>query len=188
LLFPNRQYLLDWARYGHLNQHKGFWNDLIFAEKSPPIIAIFLNALMTTTIWIAFLLINPSTPVNSSHQHSILQLLLSPLITISMILSYAMVTQILMFNSSPHAKGLTIAVITTLVMMPPLLAIMTRSSIFWLFSPFPMIALYKGSIVAYFIGLGLQLAILGLLTAKLKQQIYLVGASETQPLFAGSRR
>ncbi|MGK7944005.1 MAG: hypothetical protein AB4058_06005 [Microcystaceae cyanobacterium] len=189
LLFPSHQYLLDWSRYGHFNRNKGFWKDLVWGEKSPPIITVFINALMTTLIWIGFLLLEPSSLLepysmfDSYTKLSILKLLLLPIMTISIILIYAMVTQILMLNSSSKAKGLTIAVMATLTILFPLMAFLLKVPSLWLFSLLPVIALYQGSTVAYFIGLGLQLVILGLLTAKLRQQIYLAGASETQPLF-----
>lgn len=187
VLSPSYQSLLDWARYGHLNHHKRFWKDLAFGEKSPPILAVLINVLIPTLIWfIALVFYNQSDHYsNPFDELSALQILLCPLMTISMILIYGMITQIFMLNQSKNSKIIMTSVILALIIIPAFAATFTKLPILFIFTPIPVMAFYpfhQGSLLASFIGFGLQLVILGALTVKLKRQIYLVGASETQTL------
>ncbi|MHC5719890.1 MAG: ABC transporter permease, partial [Nostoc sp.] len=56
VLSPHRQDVQDWARYRHqgVSSHKSVWQDLIWSEKSPALVAIAINLIIVTIPWLVW--------------------------------------------------------------------------------------------------------------------------------------
>ena len=192
-LCPNRQSLLDWSRYGHLSRKQGFWSDLIWGEKSPPLVAMAINILIPTLIWVTWLIFSVdevwmsgdmAIPKNMIGMMLILFLAMS---TLSMMLIYVTLVQIVILTKRHSSAIWSINAITVLIALPIFMGVLlmintVQVPLLWMFTPLPILVLYKGSILTCVLGFSLQLGILGLLIAQLKKQIHLTGSSETQTL------
>jgi hypothetical protein len=187
-LSPSHQTLLDWARYKHQSytRNRGLWNDLIWGEKSPAIVAIAINLLITAVIWIPWLL--------SLSDRSLADLYLSKpkailglFLTMGIVAIYAAIAQQLTIKFKPSRINLVAALGSVIVILPLaiggiLAAEQIQFPLIWIISPFPILCFMQGAIATAILGLGLQFTLLGFLIKKLTEQIQKVGASKTQIL------
>jgi hypothetical protein len=185
---PNRQYLLDWSRYRHQNytRDRGIWKDLIWGEKSPAIVAIAINLLITAAIWIAWLLFLPED-VLSNPDLSKLEAILAILLTIGIILIYAVISHVLLLTKQVRSRTNRMAIFATIIILPLLISgVVQLIDIpfpqIWLFTPLPILFFGQGSIITAVLGFCLQLIIIGLLTWQFTKQIQKVGESATKAL------
>ena len=193
-LSPRRQALLDWARYRHKSSstRKGFFNfslrqDLIGGEKSPAIVAIAINFLISVAIWIPWIILVLGQ-VESKESFTSLVALLGLLLTMNVILIYAAISQVMLFMNQWQRVLWIVGTVGVLVAVP--LAISATLGItllhmpfVWLLSPLPILALTNASATTIVLGLLAQFSILGLLTRQLTRQLRHAGESDSKALF-----
>jgi hypothetical protein len=196
-LSPHRQALQDWSRYRRENRStsKGFLNpalmqDLIWGEKSPALLAIAINLLITATIWVPwfFLWSHEVWQANFQLQEGLLGLL----VTMNLILIYTAFVEVTLYmKKSQQALWITgnfgaliiLSLFSWGVLRIEPLKIM---SFLFLFSPLPALALINTSGTTVFLGLLAQLSVFGLLTLQLTRQLKKAGESASKAIFAGN--
>ncbi len=193
-LSPNRQTLQDWARYRRKSSSssKGILNrslmqDLIWGEKSPALVAIAINLLITAAIWVPWALLWSGKDLQGTFKTP--ELLLGLLLTVNLILIYATIAEIMLFMKPSQralwASGTLGAVFVLLVVSQGVLKIEPLKIPFlWFFSPLPAVALVNASATTIFLGVLAQLSVLGLLTLQLTRQLHKAGESTSKAFFA----
>jgi len=190
ILSPHRQTVQDWARYRHRNT--SWLKDLIWGEKSPALLAIFINLLITTTpIFLAILL-------TIGYKPNIL--FLSAALTISFFLIYATIAQLILLQKTSKraiwAYGTIGAVFFVTSMITSFVDSFSRRALMQsLFSPYPFwlfsfydstdsdaIEFIKHPETTLLIGLCLRISVFILLTLQLKRQMRILGESATKVL------
>jgi hypothetical protein len=184
ILSPHRQTVQDWARYSHTNNHtnkfKSLWQDLVWGEKSPAIVAIAINAIFCAGLLVPWILIWPEETEKNAALGGLL-------LFVSLTLIYAVVAQLMLLMKT-HKRGIwAAATVGTLIVLPfivfALLSIDPDDQpVFWLFT-----AVYWGateytswtSVLLAFAG---QVAALGGLTWLLKRRVNQLGESATKAL------
>ncbi|MGA7938213.1 MAG: hypothetical protein WCA35_31980 [Kovacikia sp.] len=191
-LMPQRQMLLDWARYRRerVSSAKKFWSqsiikELVFGEKSPALLAIALNLLIPVAILMPWIV----TWNNTENQ---LQACATMLLGISFVLICAAIAQIILFSKAPKRGLWASGAVGALIFMPPLvLGVLSFSPsqvpIAWLFSAFALLALTHTSMTTVFASFLAHLGILALLTTRLTRQLRKAGESETKALLASAK-
>ncbi len=192
-LSPQRQALQDWARYRHQGKstRQGFWKsslvrDLLWGDKSPSVLAIAINLLITALPlmgWILFW----SVEVNYK-----LEAFFTVIFSLSVILIYAAIAQLMLLMKTPKraiwATGTLIAVIS----LPPI--ILTVLSIYpgqnggglWLLTAFPWSNVMQyASPILILQAILIQVGVLGVLNWQLTRQLGRAGESASKALFAG---
>ena len=193
LLSPQRQTLQDWARYRHQQVNndqtaivKGLAlslkQDLIWGEKSPALVAIAINLVMTVAIWIGWILLWGNNEIKLS---SILTLIMS----LNLILIYAAIAQLILLMKVKKPVIWATAILSGLIVLPPvalLLASITPDKFpnLWLFSTFPWISLpYKfAPTTPMLIAIIAQWSVSILVTLQLTRKIRKLGESNSQKL------
>ncbi|NET59558.1 MAG: ABC transporter permease subunit [Symploca sp. SIO2E6] len=197
-LSPHRQTLLDWARYRRYNSSshpQSFWHrplikDLIWGEKSPALVAVGINLLITAVIWVPWLLLLPEQLLQQDDLTT-LKALLSLLLTMNLILLYGAIHQLTLFlkTSKPElwTTGIMVAVMSLPFLMGGILGVEPLQMPFVLmFSPFPVLALVNGSITTVFFGLLAQLGVISLLSLQLTKKLQKAGESESKALLTSA--
>ncbi|MFB2936055.1 ABC transporter permease [Aerosakkonemataceae cyanobacterium BLCC-F154] len=190
ILSVQRQALQDWARYRRerIGNRWGFWSrdlikDLLWAEKSPSILAIAINLVVTFVIlsaWVVF---------SSSNWNSILALPLLA-VTMSLILIYATIVQLILLMRAKKRMQWAAVVVIALVVLPPIfLGVLSVSPdnfpLLWLFTVFPWAVTQNASdalVGVIFTAFVCQLGIFAVLNGLLNRQLKVVGKSETKAL------
>lgn len=101
-LSPQRQPLQDWARYrrestrNHLKNRQLF-QDLLWAEKSPNMLAIFANIMITIVLWTSWIL-TAKLKFNSDQDHQNWQVIFRLVLLGGLILICATVAQLILLN------------------------------------------------------------------------------------------
>ncbi|MEH2440098.1 ABC transporter permease subunit [Nostoc sp.] len=196
ILSPHRQAVQDWARYRHqeFSSRKSVWQDLIFAEKSPAIVAIAINLAIVSIPWIVW--ISLTSVIDTVHSHwagdnfDKFKLLLALALSVSLMLIYATIAQLILLLKTPKRSFWAIGTLGTAMFLPSLiLGLLGISSsaypTVWLFSTFPWVAIEYASATTIFMAFLAQLSVLALLNFKLTRQVRLVGESATKALLAG---
>jgi hypothetical protein len=194
-LTPHRQTLLDWARYRHqMNNPQYLWQDLLTGEKSPAIIAIFVNALISIILWTAWALLIPKESNFDLDELTIPKIIFALFLTVAIGLIYALILQLclLMKTSKRVIMG---SVILSLVIITPLVlggifaanpAHFNNINLIWAFSPMPFLVLMEGGISSALVGFCGQILILSFLTQNLTRKLQKAGQSETKVLLTQS--
>jgi hypothetical protein len=197
VLSPRPQALRDWARYRHTSHfsdkgllHRSLMQDLIWGEKSPALVAIAINFLLTAAIWLPWIVLGLGQ-AESHKDLTVPKALLGLLLTLNVILIYVAIAQIMLFMS--RWKQSVWIVGTVGVLVGTLLAIWATMGIsplhlpfLWLLSPLPIVALTHATATTIFLGLLAQVSILGLLTLQLTRQFRKLGNSTSKKLFTQS--
>ncbi|MEH2201000.1 ABC transporter permease subunit [Nostoc sp.] len=196
ILSPHRQAVQDWARYRHqeFSSRKSVWQDLIFAEKSPAIVAIAINLAIVSIPWVVW--ISLTSVIDTVHSHwagdnfDKFKLLLALALSVSLMLIYATIAQLILLLKTPKRSFWAIGTLGTAMFLPSLiLGLLGISSsaypTVWLFSTFPWVAIEYASATTIFMAFLAQLSVLTLLNFKLTRQVRLVGESATKALLAG---
>lgn len=192
-LSPRRQALQDWACYQRHNHspHKSFWHhslvqDLIRGEKSPALVAIAINLLITTAIWMPWILLG-LTQVKFEENFTSLAIFLGWLLTLNATLIYAAIAQILLFMRKPQRLLWGTGTLGILIGLPIIGAFLQLEALqiplLGLFSPLPVLTLSNASAPTILLGFLAQLSILGLLTLQLTRQLRKAGESASKALF-----
>ncbi|NER48364.1 MAG: ABC transporter permease subunit [Symploca sp. SIO1A3] len=197
-LTPHRQSLLDWARYRRYSSssnRKSFWHrpliqDLIWGEKSPVLVAVGINLLITAVIWIPWVLWIPEALLQQDNLTT-LKAFFSVLLTMNLILLYGAINQLVLFLKTSKPELWATGVIGTVIALPfvisGILGVEVMQMPFLLmFSPFPMLALVNGSLTTVFFGLLAQLGVVGLLSLQLTKKLQKAGESESKGLLTSA--
>lgn len=187
-LTPQRQALLDWARYRKQkpSSRKGLLNssllrDLIWGEKSPAIVAIALNGAITSIILVPWIIVTTA----SSDKLAFLMALVLSLISI---LVYAATAQLVVFMQTQKQGLWIIGTLITVIILPPLvltlLSVDSAKAPIWLFTVFAYKAIDNAGVFSIFLALLGQLSLLTLGSWQITRQIKKAGVSESRALFA----
>jgi hypothetical protein len=187
-LSPHRQALQDWARYRQ-NKVSALVKDLLWGEKSPAVVAIAINLVISCTIMMAWILCWPVGIEGSSRMQVISGLAL----TLNLLLIYATLAQIMLLMKSQWRAIWAAGTVVTVNLLPALILSLLSISPehewggLWLFTSSPWDALK--SVSAMFVAqvILVEWTILGVLSWQLTRQLHKVGESASKALFANSR-
>jgi hypothetical protein len=192
VLSPHRQDIQDWARYRHqdVSSRKSVWQDLIWAEKSPALVAIVINLTIVAIPWLVWIALTSVFDTDYSDNFDKLKVLLAVALSISIIMIYATIAQLILLLKTPKRSFWAIGTIGTVTLLPPMiLEILGISSwnhpTVWLFSTFPWVAIQYSGATTVFMAFLAQLSVLALLNFQLTKQVRLAGESATKALLAG---
>jgi hypothetical protein len=187
-LTPHRQTLQDWSRYRHKmnDRRRSLWQDLVWGEKSPAIVAIALNLIILIVLMLPFVLL---APVNEYRMPTIYGLFLES----GIVLIYASIAQLILLMKTSKRVTIAIAVIASLVILPLAYFIVagveTKQLVWvWMFTAFPVVATENVSIATIALAIffqGLAIAVLNLRLSYLLQE---VGESSTKTLLLNKTR
>ncbi|MFS0513422.1 ABC transporter permease subunit [Nostoc sp. UIC 10607] len=197
VLSPHRQDVQDWARYRHqgFSSHKSVWQDLIWAEKSPALVAIAINLTIVTIPWLVWISFTSVFDANDgqnllSHDIGRFKVLLAIALSISLMMIYATVAQLILLLKTPKRSFWAIGTIGAITFLPPMILEVIGISSWkypnvWLFSTFPWAAIEYAGTTTIFMALLAELSVLALLNFQLTRQVRLAGESATKALLAG---
>ena len=193
-LSPGRQALQDWARYRHQGKstRAGFGKtslvkDLLWGEKSPAVLALAINLLITALpiiTWILFWSVELDYKLDA---------LSSTMFSLSIILIYAAIAQLMLFMKTPKRAIWATGTLIAIIAVPPI--ILTVLSIspgqnwggLWLFTAFPWNQVMQyASIMLVWQAMLVQVGILAILNWQLTRQLKRAGESASKALFARS--
>ncbi len=188
VLSSHRQVLQDWARYRQQQgtNHKawGIVHDLIWGEKSPPIVAIAINLVIATTpfwLWIA---------LGNDLGFDKLKALLAVAFFICITLICATLAQLMLMMKTPKRSLWATGTIGAVLILPSILLLVLEiepydNPIPWLFSSFPWAGIESAATSVIASALLTECLIWGLLTVQLTRKLHKAGESATQALLAG---
>lgn len=201
ILSPQRQTLLDWARYRHRHHHEsqthprqhGFsaslWHDLIWGEKSPATVAIAINLGIMAAILLPWILTWPREYYRS-------EVLIGLAMSMTLIAIYGAIVQLLLLMKNQRRAAFATGALGLSLAVPTLLGGVLFSGgeqmlgqFVMLFSPilwgtfFSSISTLPPFLI--FVAMGGHLALLTTLTAQLSLQLQKAGESSTKRLIAG---
>lgn len=183
-LSPHRQTVQDWARYSHNNKHKNkfksLWQDLVWGEKSPAIVAIAFNAIFAAGLLFPWIFLWPEETIKTAALGSLL-------LFITAIMIYAVIAQLMLLMKNQKRGIWAASMVGTLIILPVI--VLSAFSLepddqpfLWLFSAFSWAGIEHISLNALLLAFVGQVAILGGLTLLLKRRVNHLGESATQAL------
>ncbi|WP_298906209.1 ABC transporter permease subunit [uncultured Nostoc sp.] len=197
VLSPHRQDVQDWARYRHqgVSSHKSVWQDLIWAEKSPALVAIAINLTIVTIPWLVWLSLTSIVDANDGRTWIVndidrFKVLLTIALSISLMMIYATITQLILLLKTPKRSFWAIGTLGATVFLPPMILEFIgisswKHSTVWMFTTFPWAAVESAGATTVFMALLADLSVLALLNFQLARQVRLAGESATKALLAG---
>jgi ABC-type Na+ efflux pump permease subunit len=194
-LSPHRQACTEWVRYRHQNRStqkglvkRSLVQDLISGEKSSALVAIAINLLITTAIWVPWILLwgDETSPQMIKTQH----VLLGWLLTMTSTLLYAALIELMVFVKALRwLVGIALTGVALLVLQLVLASVLGIVSLnmplLWVLSPVPAIAVAFSPTTTIFLAWLAQVAILGVFTLGLVRQLHKAGESTSKALLAG---
>ncbi|WP_373526435.1 ABC transporter permease subunit [Nostoc sp.] len=197
VLSPHRQDVQDWARYRHqeVSSHKSVWQDLIWAEKSPALVAIAINLTIATIPWLVWLSLTFVIDANGvktllSNDIDRFKALLVIALSISLMMIYATIAQLILLLKTPKRSFWAIGTLGAAIFLPPMILEFIGISSWkyptvWMFTTFPWVAIEHAGLITIFMALLADLSVLALLNFQLTRQVRLAGESATKALLAG---
>ena len=197
VLSPHRQDVQDWARYRHqeVSGHKSVWQDLIWAEKSPALVAIAINLTIVTIPWLVWLSLTSIVDANDSRTWIVneidrFKVLLTIALSINLMMIYATIAQLILLLKTPKRSFWAIGTLSAAVFLPPMILEFIgisswKHSTIWMFTTFPWAAVESAGVTTVFMALLADLSVLALLNFQLTRQVRLAGESATKALLAG---
>jgi hypothetical protein len=186
-LSPQNQTLQDWARYRHYTSKQGniLWKELLLGEKSPSLVAIAINVLITN------LYVIPSFTIFPLHEKTT-NVFWGLVISTGTILLCAALAQWILMGKSKYKKIFAAANVTAIMIAPLVIYSVVHLytgagyytskyevPLWWLFTSFPAIAVNEttfSTIALTILGQWLAITFLSMqITQKLRQ----AGKSET---------
>ncbi|MEH2248252.1 ABC transporter permease subunit [Nostoc sp.] len=197
VLSPHRQDVQDWARYRHqgVSSHKSITQDLMWAEKSPALVAIAINLTIVTIPWLIWLSLTSIVDANDGRTWIVneidrFKVLLTIALSISLIMIYATIAQLILLLKTPKRSFWAIGTLGAAVFLPPMILEFIgisswKYSTVWMFTTFPWAAVEHAGVTTVFMALLADLSVLALLNFQLIRQVRLAGESATKALLAG---
>jgi hypothetical protein len=201
MLSAHRQTLLDWARYRHVEssslqtvsgtatskrRRSSLWQDLVWGEKSPAVVAIAINMLITAAILLPWIIFHPEGMEKWT-------IVVGLVISLNLVAIYASLAQLTLMMKNQRRGWWAMSAVALAIGLPLIAGVILYAEFrsgtatgLLLFSPLHWVSLIEG--VPAFMPL---LAIVGqwgaiaLLNAQLAKNLKRVGASESKPLLAG---
>lgn len=179
-LSPHRQTVQDWARYSHCNSFKSLWQDWVWGEKSPAIVAIAINAIFAASLLVPWIWLWPNETNKTAA-------LVNLLLFISSTTIYAVIAQLILLMKIQKLGIWAATVIWALIVLPliglQLLSLAPDDQPFlWLFSALYWTATEYISLNYALLAFVAQITILGGLTLLLQKRVNYLGESATQAL------
>ena len=190
VLSPQRQALIDWARYRHqrASTRKGFWNralvqDLIVGEKSPALIAIAINLVIATIPSFVWILLWPTEYLDK------IKGLFAVAFFVSLMIIYASIAQLMLLMKTQKRSLWAAGTIVGLNVLPLMILQVLSVSTYdnptpWLFSTFPWMGIEHAPTTTTFMALLSEWGVLVLLNLQLTRQLRRAGESASKALFA----
>lgn len=189
ILSPVRQNIQDWARYRHQNnRNQSLLQDLLWAEKSPAILAIGINLVIASIPVIACIAI---TPENSNISDiGKMKTLLTVVLSITLMLMYASIIQLMLLMKNPKRYVWAGCTVGAIAFFPPIILSVLGLEAYnhpsvWVFSSFPWAGIQESAITTIFMSMLVDLTIVTVLNWRFKQQVQILGESATKALLAG---
>ncbi|NJN22339.1 MAG: hypothetical protein HC812_15615 [Leptolyngbya sp. RL_3_1] len=186
-LVCDRQTLQDWARFRHTRQVRmALWQDLLWREESSPLLAIALNLLLATLLFVGWFLANYGSLLDTPT--SIQTFAIAVAMAVGSLFFAALASQILLLL--PRQKnGLWFGTTTSISAMAfPTLAALLNVARIEFYPQMTTLLGMKPDLALFTITLGL----LGTLTTVLGvchyRQLAIAGSSELKHLFQGTAR
>ncbi|HEY9806438.1 MAG TPA: hypothetical protein V6D04_07715, partial [Candidatus Obscuribacterales bacterium] len=192
LLSPQRQALLDWARYRHTMsdrtsgaRQRSLMADLVWSDKSPALVAMLLNLALVAVMlggWIVW----------QADDAWRLTLLAGLALSFTLLAIYAAIAQFSTLAKSQQQTLQTAVAIGGAALIPPLVLLLLsqgepdQAQELMLFSPLLWLVLEHVSRTAIALSLLGQWSLLGLLAFRFAKKLEGLGASETKALLVGS--
>jgi ABC-type Na+ efflux pump permease subunit len=186
VLSPHRQIIQDWARYRHQNHRdKSVFQNLVFGEKSPAIVAIVINLLIATTPIIIWILFSSTNFYNGSVDKN--KVILAMVLALSLMLMYATIAQLMLLMKNPKRYVWTVGTIGVAMFLPSIILLVlgispSKHPILWLFSTCPWAAIEYTQTTTIFMALLAELTVVVLLNFQLNRQVKVLGESATKAL------
>jgi hypothetical protein len=196
VISPRRQAVVDWARYRHQNiSHSRlvwrniWWQDWIWLEKSPSVVAMAINLIITTIPLLILIVVAAILNWDLLNEIGQDKAILAVAFYITWMMIYATLAQRMLLLKTPKRSLRAIASVAMVIFLPiislTVLGIQpSEAPILWLFSTFPWSAFKDSTTPTIFIALFVQLSILILLNLELLRQVRLLGESATKALLA----
>jgi hypothetical protein len=183
ILSPHRQTVQDWARYRHQKTDKSLFQDLMWGEKSPALLAIFMN-LVIVAIPIMVVWTRRPDIFNA-------KVLLTVFLSITMMMIYATITQLVLLMKTRKRTMWAISTLGVVMYLPAIILLLlgdspAKNPTLWLFSSFPWVGIKYTAIPTIFVALLVELSLITLLNIQLKKQVRILGESATKALLFGS--
>jgi hypothetical protein len=177
---PQRQQLLDWARYDRIQSPKS-WLDWIRGKRSPGTMAIALNLAMTGAIWLPWVLL-----FNASVEDKI-KAIAGLLLSANLIWFYAVLAQLILLLKRGASGVWALSLLSLVIFLPMFLLLPLENKVpaLWMFSVFGSgwILLEKVSLVTVFFSLLSQWALMVGTNLYLTKHLQRVGESASKQLF-----
>lgn len=178
---PQRQQLLDWARYDRFNSAKS-WLDWIQGKRSPATMAIALNLAMTGIIWLPWVLLFNATVEDK------IKAIAGLLLSANLIWFYAVLAQLVFLSKRGNSGVWALSVLSLVILLPIFLLLPLENKVpaLWMFSAFGSgwMLLEKASLVTIFFSLLSQWALMMGTNLYLTKHLQRVGESATKSLMA----
>ncbi|HBE16681.1 MAG TPA: hypothetical protein DEG17_26495 [Cyanobacteria bacterium UBA11149] len=177
---PQRQQLLDWARYDRFNSAKS-WLDWIKGKRSPATMAIALNLAMTGAIWLPWVLLFNATVEDK------IKAIAGLLLSANLIWFYAVLAQLVFLSKRGNSGAWALSVLSLVILLPIFLLLPLENKVpgLWMFSAFGSgwMLLEKASMVTIFFSLLGQWALMVGTNLYLTKHLQRVGESATKQLY-----
>jgi hypothetical protein len=187
---PDRQALLDWARYRSTGtqsfQNRSVVRDLILGEKSPMPVAIAIQLAIAAAIWVPWILLWPENEGK-------LQAILGVIASVNLLLIYAALAQLMLLIKARKPAIWAVGTVGAAIFLPLVVLLLMsatpdKAPLLWLFSILPWLALEHASATTVFLAFFAHWSILGLLSAVLTRKLQRAGESASKALLAGAIR
>ena len=184
-LSPGRQVCIDWARYRHQSDanRKHLWQDLMWGEKSPAVVAIALNLIEAHLIILPWVLLHQ----NSGYKMEAIGYLL---LSMSVLMLYASIAQLMLLMKTQKRGLWAASTVGAAICLPPfMLGVLSispgESNLLWMLTAFPWAAFKYASAMTFVVSFVGQLGAVGMLNWQLRRQLRLAGESASKALIAG---
>jgi hypothetical protein len=193
VLSPERQTVIDWARYRHDRQgdpgqpqRHSLFHDLLWNDRSPAVLAIVANLLLSSAILLPWIL----TFANFTER---LSGIIGLVFNFTLITLYAVIFQWVLLAKTPKRGSLAIgAVFVAILIVPLVVTLLSLNTVgpppsgLLLLSPFFWLALEKAAGITVGLSLLAEWVALLWVGGQLTQAIRRLGASESQALLSGT--
>jgi hypothetical protein len=187
LLSPPQQAMQDWARYRRSQSRRARWSllqDLLWAERSPMLLAMVLNVALSGAMLLAWV---ASWPEVEYQKRAVLAILLNS----GVILVCVAIAQVMLNSRLPKREFWAIGTISGVIVLPPIALMFAFSTTsipqsLWLFSAVPWAAVGIVPVQTVLLTLLGQFSLFGLFSLQLSQQLRKAGSSETKVLLSST--
>lgn len=184
-LSPHRQALQDWARYQHQQTSKpnSLISNLIWGEKSPALLAIAINLVITAAIWLPWVFLSRQ-PASNKAEYGI-----GFIFTLSLILIYAAIAQTTLLSKTKKRAVWAAVKLASVIFLLPITFLLVAQNpqthpFLWLFSPLAFVSVEYASSTTIFIAFLSHLSILSLLSLRLTRKLKKTGESASKSLLS----